>query len=68
MTRAGTVEQRGGELVHLEGCPADPLRVESYPVARPERAGGGVAYVTRCEDCAAHVISLEPPTQPRSEG
>lgn len=50
-------EQRGSVLRHRTGCPADPERVETYPVDRPENQGGGQAWVTRCKDCAAHLIS-----------
>ncbi len=38
-------------LTHRDGCPAEPNRIESYPVTAP---GGGEVTVCRCMTCGAH--------------
>lgn len=42
------------KLVHLEGCPENPDRIESYPVSLPT---GGTVTVTRCNDCGAEAVA-----------
>lgn len=37
--------------VHKRGCPMAPDRIESYPMRRPQRQGGGLVTVVRCVEC-----------------
>jgi hypothetical protein len=41
---------------HQHGCPAEPARTESYPVAR---ADGSEVEVTRCVDCGGQSVREE---------
>lgn len=37
---------------HLEGCPSDPARIETYEAQKPDKR---FVVVTRCLDCGQHI-------------
>jgi hypothetical protein len=49
---ATAVEKHGLTILHLDGCPALPERVELYEAEGPK----GWVLVARCQDCAAHTL------------
>lgn len=49
-----TAEQIGTDLTHLDGCPENEDRVETYEDTKPD---GTKVQVTRCMDCGAHAVS-----------
>lgn len=48
-------------LGHLRGCPEQGsiARVETYEVQAPEKQGGGMVLVVRCQECGAHARADE---------
>lgn len=55
----GTQEQTSSELRHLEGCPEDEARIESYKERQVTgRFAGRMVRITRCQDCGAHNLTV----------
>lgn len=56
---------------HLDGCPEDPERAETYSATRPanEEHPRRQVWVTRCQDCGeSHVDAKQPPWASGIEG